>query len=91
MLGRTGKLYFTENEAARILGISVDQFRTLLTKHICDKAEDVINASQTTYHASDIVLLKMFVGQIAEAGAASREAPPGIATAQGVSCPLPSA
>ncbi len=90
MLGRTGKLYFTENEAARILGISVDQFRTLLTRHICDKAEDVINASQTTYHASDIVLLKMFVSQIAEA-AASREAPPGVAAVQGVSCPLPSA
>ena len=74
--------------------ISFDLLRFMqawLTKHICDKAEDVINASQTTYHASDIVLLKMFVGQIAEAGAASREAPPGIAAAQGVSCPLPSA
>jgi hypothetical protein len=66
MFGRTGKLYFTENEAARILGISVEQFRTLLTKHICDRAEDVVNASQTTFHASDIVLLKMFAGQIAQ-------------------------
>lgn len=90
MLGRTGKLYFTENEAARILGISVDQFRTLLTKHICDKAEDVINASQTTYHASDIVLLKMFVGQIIAEAEASRAAPPAVAAAQSVSCPLPS-
>ena len=75
MLGRTGKLYFNENEAARILGISVDQFRTLLTKHICDKAEDVTNASQTTFHASDILVLKMFAGQIPPRGAAKETAP----------------
>lgn len=87
MLGRTGKLYFTENEAARILGVSVDQFRTLLTQHIC-KAEDVSNSSQTTFHASDIVLLKMFVGQLAQT-AAQQDAPPG-QSPQTVSC-LPSA
>ncbi len=63
MLGRTGKLYFNENEAARILGISVDNFRTMLKQHILDREEDATNASQTTFHAADILLLKMFAKQ----------------------------
>lgn len=63
MLGRTGKLYFNENEAARILGVSVENFRTLLKQQILDRDEDATNASQTTFHAADILLLKMFSRQ----------------------------
>ncbi|MBM3738874.1 MAG: hypothetical protein FJW39_24125 [Acidobacteria bacterium] len=62
-MGRTGKLYFNENEAARILGITVDKFRTLLKMHILDKAEDVSNSSQTTYHKSDLLILQLLASQ----------------------------
>lgn len=63
MLGKTGKLYFNENEAARVLNVSVDQFRMLLKQHILDRADDVVNSSQTTFHASDVLLLRMFTKQ----------------------------
>jgi hypothetical protein len=60
MLGKTGKLFFNENEAARVMGISVDQFRVLLKQHILDRSDDIVHSPQTTYQKSDLVLLDMF-------------------------------
>lgn len=62
MAGRTGKLYFNENEAARFLGITVEEFRALLKRHIVNRDEDVDKASVTTFHASDLLLLKLAAG-----------------------------
>ncbi|MBK5294961.1 MAG: hypothetical protein JJE04_25205 [Acidobacteriia bacterium] len=60
---RTPKSYFSETEAARTLGISVEEFRTLLQRHIIDREEDLNNVSVTTFHASDVLLLRMLIGR----------------------------
>ncbi len=56
------KSYFSETEAARSLGISVEEFRNLLQRHIVDREEDMNNVAVTTFHASDVLLLRMLIG-----------------------------
>lgn len=57
------KAYFSEVEAARQLGISIDEFRTLVRRHIIEREEDLNNVSITTFHASDLLLLKLLTGR----------------------------
>jgi hypothetical protein len=56
------KAFFSEPEAARTLGISVDEFRHLVKRYIVDRDEDMTNMPVTTYHASDLLVLKLIVG-----------------------------
>jgi hypothetical protein len=53
------KPYYSESEAARALGLSVEEFRGLLKRHIIDSDADLSNASRTTFHASDVLLLRL--------------------------------
>jgi len=62
------KAYFSEVEAARQLGISIDEFRTLVRRHIVEREEDLNNVSITTFHASDLLLLRLLTGRSATAG-----------------------
>jgi hypothetical protein len=59
MSARTAKAYYSETEAARFLGISITQFRDLVRRHIIDREEDMNNMEVTTFHAADLLLLKM--------------------------------
>ena len=61
VLGRTGKGYYTESEAARELGVSIDDFRSLVRRHILDAEEDAANLPITTYQPSDLLLLRLLV------------------------------
>lgn len=62
MANRLPKAYFSELEAARSLGISVEDFRTLVRRHITDREEDLSNVSVTTYHAADLLVLRLLAG-----------------------------
>ncbi len=57
------KPYFNEIEAARHLGISIDEFRVLVRRHIVDREEDLNNMPITTFHASDLLLLRLLAGR----------------------------
>ena len=50
-------------EAARHLGISIDEFRVLVRRHIIEREEDLNNMPITTFHASDLLLLRMLTGR----------------------------
>ncbi len=57
------KPYFNEMEAARHLGISIDEFRVLVRRHIIEREEDLNNMPITTFHASDLLVLRMLTGR----------------------------
>jgi len=59
MASNLPKPYYSESEAARALGLSVDEFRSLLKRHIIDSDADLSNSSRTTFHASDVLVLKL--------------------------------
>ena len=59
MATRAPKSYFSEIEAARFLGVSVEDFRILVRRHITDREEELSNVSVTTYHASDLLILRL--------------------------------
>jgi hypothetical protein len=53
------KAYYSESEAARSLGMTVLEFRALVRRHIVEREEDMPNVELTTFHAADLLLLKM--------------------------------
>ena len=60
---QTGKSEFTEAEAAEELGVSLDQFRTMVRKHILDCDEDLKNLPVATFQLSDLLILRMLAGR----------------------------
>lgn len=61
MANKLPKAFYSEIEAARSLGVTPQEFRALLRQHLGTAEAELDNSPQTTYHASDILLLKMFV------------------------------
>jgi hypothetical protein len=61
MASKLPKAFYSETEAARSLGVSPQEFRALLRQHLSASEAETDNSPQTTYHASDVLLLKMFV------------------------------
>jgi hypothetical protein len=57
------KSYYSESEAAEALGITVEQLRMLIRAHIVDQEEDLINVPRTSFHPSDLLLLRFLSGQ----------------------------
>lgn len=53
------KTQYSEHEAAKELGLSVSQFRELIRSHIVETDEDLNNLDVASFHASDLLVLKM--------------------------------
>lgn len=71
-LPRPGKGYYTETEAARVLGVSVETLRSLVRQHILSSdPEAEVNLPMTTFQPSDLLLLR-FLRQSQDAAAAAR-------------------
>jgi hypothetical protein len=64
MAANPPKPYYSESEAARTLGLSVEEFRGLLKRHIIDSDADLSNSSRTTFHASDVLLLRLLATRV---------------------------
>ena len=63
--GKSAKAQFTEAEAAEFLGISVDQLRSLVDRHILD-GEAVVDpqrAAPSTYSRSELLVLRYLASQ----------------------------
>ena len=56
------KIQYSEHEAANQLGISIDQLRSLVRDHIVKDAAAPVDTSVPTYHASDLVVLRILTG-----------------------------
>ena len=58
---------YSEGEAAEALGITVEQFRSLVRTHILDGEEDLPKLSAGSFRPSDLLILKI----LSEGGATS--------------------
>ncbi len=56
---RPPKGYFNEADAARELGLTLDQFRSLVRTHLLDDDEDLANLSRIYFQPSDLVVLRL--------------------------------
>ena len=56
------KIQYSEHEAANVLGVSIDQFRSLVRDHIVKDATIPVDTSVPTYHPSDLVVLRILRG-----------------------------
>lgn len=54
-----GKSEYTEEEAARALGLSATQFRSLVMHHVVEEAETLNNLGIMRFRPSDLLLLSM--------------------------------
>jgi len=60
---RPGKGYYNEGEAAQALGISLEQLRVLVKRHIVDAEDDMANLPITTFQPSDLLLLRLLAAK----------------------------
>lgn len=56
------KSQYSELEAAQELGVTVDQLRALIRSHIAQSEEDLNHVSTTSFHPSDLLVLKILSG-----------------------------
>ena len=57
-----GKTEYTEEEAARALGLSATQFRSLVMRYVPDEEETRHNLRVMRFRASDLLMLSMLEG-----------------------------
>ena len=60
---RTAKSQYSETEAAAVIGVSVDQLRTLIRQHVTVPDEAGEESKATTFQPSDLVLLRILARQ----------------------------
>jgi len=56
---RASKSYYSESEAAEALGVSIEQFRSLVRTHIAHGEEEQLLIPSTTFQPSDLVVLRL--------------------------------
>ena len=61
-VARATKSQYSETEAAEELGVSVEQFRTMIRSHVVEQDEDLNNVPVTTFQPSDLLILKLLSG-----------------------------
>jgi hypothetical protein len=59
---KSSKTQYSEQEAASELGITVPELRALVRNHIAESDEDLNNMSITSFHPSDLLVLKLLAG-----------------------------
>ena len=59
ILSTRAKTHYSEQEAAEELGLSVQDFRTLIRSHIVDNEEDLNKVAMASFHPSDLLVLKL--------------------------------
>ena len=60
---KQNKTQYSEVEAARELGVTVEQLRTLIRSHIAQTDEDLNHIAVASFHPSDLLVLKILAGQ----------------------------
>jgi len=60
---KSNQTQYSEVEAAQELGVTVDQLRVLIRSHIAQTDEDLTHIAVASFHASDLLVLKILAGQ----------------------------
>jgi hypothetical protein len=60
---KSNQTQYSELEAAQELGVTVEQLRTLIRSHIAQTDEDLAHIAVASFHASDLLVLKILAGQ----------------------------
>jgi hypothetical protein len=60
---KSNQTQYSEVEAARELGVTVDQLRSLIRSHIAQTDEDLNHIAVASFHPSDLLVLKILAGQ----------------------------
>ena len=60
---KQNKTQYSEAEAAQELGVTIEQLRVLIRQHIAQTDEDLNNIAIATFHASDLLVLKLLANQ----------------------------
>lgn len=60
---KQNKTQYSESEAALELGVTVEQLRVLIRKHIAQSDEDLNHIAVASFHPSDLLVLKILVDQ----------------------------
>ncbi len=63
MLPKQPKVVYSEIEAAEMLGMTVEQLRSLVKNHIVKDDADSPNITAATFQASDLVVLRILAAQ----------------------------
>jgi hypothetical protein len=63
---KQNKTQYSEAEAAQELGITVEQLRVLIRRHIAQTDEDLNHIAIATFHPSDLLVLKLLAGSPTE-------------------------
>ena len=63
LLTKASQTQFSELEAAQELGVTVEQLRRLIRSHIAQTDEDLNHIAVASFHASDLLVLKILAGQ----------------------------
>ncbi|MCS7026506.1 MAG: hypothetical protein NZV14_17040 [Bryobacteraceae bacterium] len=71
------KSHYSEAEAAVALGITLEEFRALIRRHIVDGDEDMANVSTATYQPSDLLVLRMILNGLCPPRQVLATEPPG--------------
>jgi hypothetical protein len=58
---RPPKGFFSEIEVAESIGVSVEQLRSIVKRHIVQAEEDVDKIPRAWYQPSDVVMIRMLV------------------------------
>jgi hypothetical protein len=58
------KSHYSEQEAAAVLGLSVDELRTLIKSHIVERDDDMVNVATANFHPSDLLVLRMILAGV---------------------------
>jgi hypothetical protein len=67
---KAAKAQYSETEAAQLLGISVEELRTLVKAHIVNE-EEPGNGAVTVFQSSDLLVLRILAGMSGQAALAS--------------------
>ncbi|MCZ2074398.1 MAG: hypothetical protein LC130_05285 [Bryobacterales bacterium] len=62
-LRKPPKGYYSAAEAARLLGITIDELRSIVSEHIGAGSEDLKNLGTAELQLSDVVLLRHLSGR----------------------------
>ena len=63
LVTKANQTQYSEVEAAQELGVTVDQLRVLIRSHIAQTDEDLTHIAVASFHASDLLVLKILAGQ----------------------------
>lgn len=59
VLPKPRKTHYSDIEAARALGVTIEEFHDLIRYHIAENDEDIQHSRRAVYHASDLLVLRL--------------------------------